>query len=57
MISQIPDGNEGFDQLGCVGKILRGSAVEVEDGCNRFVVLVTVYPRAQVCPKDAAEHP
>ena len=57
MISQIPGGNEGFDQLVCDGKILRGSAVEVEDGSNRFVAQVTVYPRAQVCPKDAAEHP
>lgn len=46
MISQIPSGSEGFDQLVCDGKTLRGSAVEAEDGSHRFVAQVTVYARA-----------
>jgi len=46
MISQIPGGAEGLDQLVCDGKILRGSAIETEDGNNRFVAQVTVYARA-----------
>ena len=46
MISQIPDGAEGFDQLVCDGKTLRGSAVETDDGSHRFVAQVTVYARA-----------
>ena len=46
MISQIPGGREGLDQLVCDGKTLRGSAVEAEDGSHRFVAQVTVYARA-----------
>jgi hypothetical protein len=46
MISQIPCGNEGLEQLVCVGKPLLGSAVEVEDGSHWFVAQVTVYARA-----------
>jgi hypothetical protein len=37
MISQIPGGAEGLDQLVCDGKTLRGSAIETEDGNHRFV--------------------
>ncbi len=39
MISQIPGGTDGLDQLVCDGKTLRGSAIEAEDGNHRFVVL------------------
>jgi hypothetical protein len=46
MINQIPGGAEGLDQLVCDGKTLRGSAVEAEDGPDRFVAQVTVYARA-----------
>ena len=46
MISQIPGGAQGLDQLVCDGKTLRGSAVETEDGNHRFVAQVTVYARA-----------
>jgi len=46
MISQIPGGSEGLDQLVCDGKTLRGSAIETEDGNHRFVAQVTVYARA-----------
>jgi hypothetical protein len=46
MISQIPDGAEGLDQLVCDGKTLRGSALETRDGSHRFVAQVTVYARA-----------
>lgn len=46
MISQIPGGSEGLDQLVCDGKTLRGSAVEAEDGSHRFVGQVTFYARA-----------
>jgi hypothetical protein len=46
MISQIPGGAEGLDQLVCDGKTLPGSAVETEDGTHRFVAQVTVYARA-----------
>ena len=42
MISQIPDGAEGLDQLVCCGKTLRGSAIETEDGNHQFVAQVTV---------------
>jgi hypothetical protein len=35
MVSQIPAGAEGLDQLVCEGKALRGSAVETEDGNHR----------------------
>ena len=46
MVSQIPGGSEGLDQLVCDGKPLRGSALEAEDGSHRFVAHVTVYVRA-----------
>lgn len=46
MISQIPGGKEGLEQLVCDGKTLRGSAVETDDGGHRFVAQVTVYTRA-----------
>jgi hypothetical protein len=46
MISQIPGGEGGLDQLVCDGKTLRGSAIETEDGNHRFVAQVTVYARA-----------
>jgi hypothetical protein len=46
MISQIPGGADGLDQLVCAGKTLRGSAIETEDGGHRFVAQVTVYARA-----------
>ena len=46
MISKIPDGAEGLEQLVCDGKTLRGSAVAAEDGSHRFVAQVTVYARA-----------
>ena len=46
MISQIPCGADGLDQLVCDGKTLRGSAIETEDGGHRFVAQVTVYARA-----------
>ena len=50
MISQIPGGAEGLDQLVCDGKTLRGSALETEDGSHRFVAQVTVYARALGAP-------
>jgi hypothetical protein len=46
MISQIPGGAEGLDQLVCDGKTLRGSVIETEEGTHRFVAQVTVYARA-----------
>ncbi|MBD2550417.1 hypothetical protein H6G65_12640 [Microcystis elabens FACHB-917] len=46
MISQIPGGSEGLEQLVCDGKTLRGPAVEAQDGSHRFVAQVTVYARA-----------
>jgi hypothetical protein len=46
MVSQIPGGVDGVDQLVCDGKTLRGSAVETEDGSHRFIAQVTVYARA-----------
>lgn len=46
MISQIPDGAEGLDQLVCDDKNLRGSAVETEDGNHRFAAQVTIYAHA-----------
>ncbi|MFO8006241.1 MAG: hypothetical protein R6V05_00740, partial [Candidatus Brocadiia bacterium] len=45
MISQIPGGADGLDQLICDGKTLRGSAIQTEDGNHRFVAQVTVYAR------------
>ena len=46
MISQIPGGASGLEQLVCDGKTLRGSALEAEDGSHRFVAQVTVFARA-----------
>jgi hypothetical protein len=46
LISQIPGGAEGLEQLVCDSKMLRASAVETEDGTHRFVAQVTVYARA-----------
>ena len=46
MISQIPGGAEGLNQLVCDGKTLRGSAIETEGSTHRFVAQVTVYARA-----------
>ena len=46
MLSQIPGGREGLDQLVCDAKTLRGLAIETEDGNHRFVAQVTVYARA-----------
>ena len=46
MISQIPGGAEGLDQLLYEGKTLRGSAIETEEGNHRFVAQATVYARA-----------
>ena len=42
MISQIPDGADGLDQLVCDGKTRNSSAIETEEG-NRFVGQVKVY--------------
>jgi hypothetical protein len=54
MISEIPGGAKALDQLVCVapgfreavGKTLRGSAIETEEGNRRFMAQVTVYARA-----------
>lgn len=46
MLSQIPGGAEGLEQLVCDGKTLRGSAIETDEGNHRFVAQVTVYARA-----------
>jgi hypothetical protein len=46
IISQIPGGAEGLEQLVCDAKTLRVSAEETEDGRHRFVAQVTVYARA-----------
>lgn len=43
MLSQIPCGTEGLEQLVCDGKTLRGLAVDNEDGSTRFVAQVSVY--------------
>jgi hypothetical protein len=45
MISQIPGGVDGLDQLICDAKTLRGTAIEIEAGNHRFVEQVTVYAR------------
>jgi hypothetical protein len=45
MISQLPCGTMGLDQLVCDGKTLRGSAIGNEDSNHRFVAQVTVYAR------------
>jgi hypothetical protein len=36
MISQIPGGANGLDQLVCDGKTLRGSAIETDGGNHRY---------------------
>lgn len=46
LVSHIPGGTGGADQLVCDGKILRGSAAMTEDGSHRFVAHVTVYAPA-----------
>jgi hypothetical protein len=46
MISQIPGGTGGLDQLVCDGKTLRGSASLTDEGNHHFVAQVTVYARA-----------
>jgi hypothetical protein len=46
MLSQIPGGADGLEQLVCDGKTLRGSAIQTDDGSHRFVAQVTVYTRA-----------
>jgi hypothetical protein len=46
MISQIPGGAAGLDQLLCDGNTLRGSAIETDDSSHRFVAQVTDYARA-----------
>ena len=43
MIRQIQSGAVALDQLVCDGKILRGSAIETEDGKHRFVAQVALY--------------
>ena len=47
MISQVPGGAEGLDQLVCDGKTLRGSAVEAEDGSHRY----GLRPTASMSPR------
>jgi hypothetical protein len=47
MVSQIPDGAEGLDQLVCDGKTLRGSAVAAEDGSHRY----GLRPTASMSPR------
>jgi len=42
MISQIPGGADGVEQLVCDGKTLRGSAIETEEGNHRFVAQVRI---------------
>jgi hypothetical protein len=42
LISQIPGGGDGLDQLICDGKTLRGTAIEIENGNHLFVAQVTV---------------
>jgi hypothetical protein len=42
MISQIPGGADGLEQLVCDGKTLRGSAIETKKGNHCFVAQVTV---------------
>ena len=45
MISQIPGGKEGLDQLVCDGKTQRGSAIETDDSNHRFIGHITLYAR------------
>jgi len=46
MISQIPRGTKGLDQLVSNGKTLRGSAIETEDATHRSLPQDTVYALA-----------
>jgi len=46
MLSQIPGGADGLEQLVCDGKSLRGSAIQTDEGSYRVVAQVTVYARA-----------
>ncbi|MCP9823792.1 transposase family protein [Cyanobium sp. L1E-Cus] len=52
MISQIPGGTEGLDQLVCDGKTLRGSAIETEDGNHWYGLRPTssTLPRSRSMP-------
>jgi len=43
MISQIPGGPEGLDQLVCDGKTLRGSIDQTASGAARFIAQVSLY--------------
>ena len=45
-IAQIPSGVEGFDQLICDGKALRGSVEPTEGGGSTFISQVTLYSAA-----------
>jgi hypothetical protein len=46
MLSRIPGGADGLEQLVCDGKSLRGSAIQTDEGSYRFVAKVTAYARA-----------
>ncbi len=46
MLSQIPGGTDGLEQLVCDGKSLRGSAIQTDEGSYRVVAKVAVYARA-----------
>ena len=46
MISQIPGGAEGLDQLVCDGKTLRGSIESTANGGSAFIAQVTLYSPA-----------
>jgi hypothetical protein len=52
MISQIPGGTDGLDQLVCDGKTLRGSAMETEEGNHRYGLRPTAstLPRSRSMP-------
>ena len=65
MISQIPGGSEGLEQLFCDGKTLRGSAVQTEDGVTSLssrsrcmpARLVLPLPRRPTTPTNPASEP
>ena len=46
MLTQIPDGATGLDQLVCDGKTLRGSIVQTDGGGGAFIAQVTLYSKA-----------
>ena len=46
MLTQIPDGATGLDQLVCDGKTLRGSIVATDGGGGAFIAQVTLYSKA-----------